>query len=435
MSPTSNPSVRGFFTLHHNSPISVRDGECIVQEAPHNQLPTCPTPSSHAASPQTLRKKCAMLDLHDRINSTDRIKSRFSGFDHALKEVNDKLPPPQVVSSSPLPLTKRQPSGFIPDQETQNEISRRFASLATEYISRGPQFLEEQARNAKESTQYQVTGLFTSVCITDPKLRGNPIKFRSKDFALGSSGLEVADCHFLNIPHGYTSGCTICVEMDAHQQLRFVLLLWDPLLHVESGDTKAILASQTDISDVVHQLAVEDALQTGSTDSAEWMPEDWLKLAVLEGALPHSQEPPISHALGQPSQVMQRFLSFLHQMVCLHSCFMVVKPDQTGGGGSTSKIVVERRSTSLVSPQLFDSPLKSQLLEAIRSPRLDRLDMRQMNTSTEKTRYQEAQEAVIFITVPVSDRAANPDMAAHCSVCFVLDGHARPFLTFEETWV
>lgn len=101
---------------------------------------------------------------------------------------------------------------------------------------------------------------FRNLCICDPKIAGQPIKLKSKYFALGPRGLKVSACGFINLP------------LNSSRQLRpflgiyhrphpdkspvYVLEYAAGLMSQESSSTEPIyvLACQIDITEFIKKL-------------------------------------------------------------------------------------------------------------------------------------------------------------------------------------
>lgn len=112
--------------------------------------------------------------------------------------------------------------------------------------------------------------LFTSLCITDPNIPGDPIKFHSAAFRLGPRGLKVGRCMFLNLPFGEGQDVGVDVMMDGDGRLRFLLEIAMRCVSVggrrrgrERGEM--LLASQVDVTEAVREL-VERWVDEGAED-------------------------------------------------------------------------------------------------------------------------------------------------------------------------
>ncbi|EON69441.1 hypothetical protein W97_08701 [Coniosporium apollinis CBS 100218] len=114
--------------------------------------------------------------------------------------------------------------------------------------------------------------LFTSLCITDPNIPGDPIKFHSAAFRLGPRGLKVGACMFLNLPFGEGQGVGVDVVMGGDGRLRCVLEIAMRCVSVggkrrgrESERGEMLLASQVDVTEAVWGL-VERWVDEGAED-------------------------------------------------------------------------------------------------------------------------------------------------------------------------
>jgi hypothetical protein len=307
----------------------------------------------------------------------------------------------------------------------ENDVCKTFANLATRYFGLGPMYLEAQAEKVAEYGPFEpiearISKFFDSVCITDHKA-GNPIRLRSKNFALGSAGLAVGACKFLNLPNGYLAGCTIWTEEDAAGMSRFVLLLWDPLLSVESGATKAIVASQLDITEVIRELALQEHLQNSVTDSQHiskrWSGGDWLDFAGAEDptdALSNCS----SEQLPPPGPSLRRFLAFIHRLVTLHTSKIVFIPVKSKSNTQVEQ-AMEHWTPRLVSPNLFG--MTSVQLHTLEATRLNISQSMDNHVSFQSELYLEDQIKRPIYGVPVSEGLETNKGQLEWCVCFVTD--------------
>lgn len=100
--------------------------------------------------------------------------------------------------------------------------------------------------------------LFASLCVTDPKSMGNPIKLRSSHFRLNSRGLRVGGCDFLNWPRRANDGCVLSIEPGKDGRPRFWLEFALPMLEQYEGGQVYVLTAQIDVTEIIRQLAISE---------------------------------------------------------------------------------------------------------------------------------------------------------------------------------
>lgn len=105
------------------------------------------------------------------------------------------------------------------------------------------------------NSRFELPEIFRSVCICDPKTRGNPIQFRSRHFVIGPRSLKTGDCQFLNLPttEQHDSFNLTC-RQGADGRPQFVLEYAGGLISHENGTVAWILASQMDVTDMMRSL-------------------------------------------------------------------------------------------------------------------------------------------------------------------------------------
>lgn len=97
--------------------------------------------------------------------------------------------------------------------------------------------------------------LYRSLALCNLQIPGLPIHSRSKYFSIGPRGLRVAKCEFLNLAPGHDSDCfTLSCRHAADGKPLFVLEYAMPLVSVEDGTRKWVLAVQMDFTGVVSTL-------------------------------------------------------------------------------------------------------------------------------------------------------------------------------------
>lgn len=105
--------------------------------------------------------------------------------------------------------------------------------------------------------------MFRSLCLCDPKINGYPIQMRSKFFTLGPRGLRVGACEFLNLPNADSDDCFL--ELSPRPSVdgrpRFVLEYATTLISEESALPTYVLASQTDVTQAIQEVAATVMLE------------------------------------------------------------------------------------------------------------------------------------------------------------------------------
>jgi hypothetical protein len=437
-------SLKKAISLHRQRGFAVPSA--INSESVHNAIAR-PSQSSwdSTASSTTLAE---LVDFQDRLSSHG-LKNQTELVDRERTNDTQSLQPEQIQTArgvrpddegrSKISLNFALNQKLIfqrqsLSKEELNNISIRFANTATDYLRLGHMYLQAQVKeegteiNAPEKLFHPwASRMFGSVCITD-SCAGNPIRLRSKDFALGSAGLVVGACDFLNLPGGCESGCTIWTHTNDAGVSRFVLLLWTPLLGIRSGHTKAIVASQTDITKVVQDLAMQELWQNVDTrqtskDSEGWTHGDWLDLASAE-SVDVGNHSRFSDRLAPPGRLLRRFLSFVHRLVSLHSSYIVFVP-----AGANHHQSVEPR-TPVWSPRLISHNLyrkkPAQLQHTPKSVR------HSISCSMEKgipfqSKYPLGKDVMALYGMPVSDGRVVQQEQLNWCVCFLVNSHHEDY--------
>jgi hypothetical protein len=163
--------------------------------------------------------------------------------------------------------------------------------------------------------------LFTRICVCDINLQGDPIHLSSAAFELGSAGLEIGACSYLNLStaDGYAGNkrAILRTEYDVvARQARYIVHLASPLVD-EGVRTRYTLVSQVDVTNPLRRLALQE---TG--DPAALRGEQGESVAV--------------------SSQMRRLLSFLYWLGAFHSnavCFTRTPtfPTPTKGKGNEGR--------------------------------------------------------------------------------------------------
>jgi len=173
--------------------------------------------------------------------------------------------------------------------------------------------------------------LFNSVCICDPKISGYPIQQHSENFKLGSRGLQVGACKFLNLPYGYLDSCHLFTEADSTGKLKFVLEYTGNLIGFKDGPTEYVLVAKMDMTPTIRKLALKILnanlscwSEMPTTDLDESI--DWLEAAQDDPA-PSPSRPhiPIPLPLLQEFSELVKDLRFFH-----HDSFTLIEDTLTG---------------------------------------------------------------------------------------------------------
>lgn len=96
---------------------------------------------------------------------------------------------------------------------------------------------------------------FNSLCISDPKLKGGPVRLKSCNFLPGPESLKVGDCHFLNTQVSKINNCCLTSRPDSKGQTQYILQYVTNLTGHECDTPAFTLASQMDVTNTLHQLA------------------------------------------------------------------------------------------------------------------------------------------------------------------------------------
>lgn len=192
--------------------------------------------------------------------------------------------------------------------------------------------------HTSDQINFAYPDLFDSLCICDPKITGYPIQLQTANFTLGSRGMQVGACKFLNLPHGEHDTCNIYSEPDSFGSVKFVLEYTGNLVRYKNCATDYILISKMDITAAVHVLA-SSAVAAGFCSStvpmnfkASSISINWLQAAEeldAEALLTNLGFPdnrfPLSPALLHEFNEVVKDIHFFHR-----DCFTLCSDPVTG---------------------------------------------------------------------------------------------------------
>ncbi|KAF2493586.1 hypothetical protein BU16DRAFT_84036 [Lophium mytilinum] len=110
--------------------------------------------------------------------------------------------------------------------------------------------------------------LFSSLCVAETSIMGNPIKFHSEAFRLGPRGLRVGGCMFLNRPSSRGEEFRLETTVRDHARPGFVLEWCTELWQANKTDSALLLCSQLDMTESIRSLAVQKAARTSGAPIA-----------------------------------------------------------------------------------------------------------------------------------------------------------------------
>jgi hypothetical protein len=162
----------------------------------------------------------------------------------------------------------------------------------------------DEAHNpySPEYFQPHLTKLFTRCCLCDINIQGDPIKLASSTFELGSAGLEIGACRYLNLPSHSGHSTVLRTEFDIiTRQTKLVVHYCTPLCNEETLKKQYTLVSQIDVTDALRRLALQELNQKSASPSSSG-----------------------NSSYNAVSSQMRRFLSFIYWLGAYHSnaiCF------------------------------------------------------------------------------------------------------------------
>ncbi|KAF2405109.1 hypothetical protein EJ06DRAFT_552548 [Trichodelitschia bisporula] len=245
--------------------------------------------------------------------------------------------PPRHATPAPLPERAISPPRLPMPTHKVDLLSLAFASRAQTHLSLSPSTFTPQP----PSTSHPLTlhspirayiAPLRAVALADPKLPGQPLKYASGNFRLPDAGLRLGSCAFLNLPPK-DEGRELRVEVDRDGHPRFVFTVWRECRDgPETGRAvRFVLAGQTDVSDAIRQLAVQEHwIDVMSPEKGrKWRSEyagsvDWPGVGA-------DGDSPASESGDGPSPQAVRFVLFLRELERLHERAFVLAPAPEGG--------------------------------------------------------------------------------------------------------
>jgi len=174
--------------------------------------------------------------------------------------------------------------------------------------------------------------LFNSVCICDPKISGYPIQQHSAKFDLGSRGLTVGACRFLNLPYSYLDSCNLFTEADSTGKLKFILEYAGNLVSSKDGPTEYVIVAKMDMTPTIRKLGLKvvnagfsswSSMPTSDLDSSI----DWLEAAQENPTPPPSSDP----AIVIPPPILHEFAELIKDLRFFHrDCFTLLENPISG---------------------------------------------------------------------------------------------------------
>ncbi|KAF2808187.1 uncharacterized protein BDZ99DRAFT_534120 [Mytilinidion resinicola] len=119
--------------------------------------------------------------------------------------------------------------------------------------------LSNSSKPSNQSDFLVLDEIFSSLCIAETSVMGNPIKVYSEAFRLGPRGLRVGDCMFLNRPSLGGEEFSLETMLRDHVRPGFVLEWCTELLQANKSGSALLLCSQLDITESFQSLAVQKA--------------------------------------------------------------------------------------------------------------------------------------------------------------------------------
>ncbi|KAK4963759.1 hypothetical protein LTR28_004431 [Elasticomyces elasticus] len=199
--------------------------------------------------------------------------------------------------------------------------------------------------------------LFDSLCLTDPAIAGQPIRYASKDFCADANTLRVGMCTFLNLPFAASKGAGLSIRPASvkNGSRRVVLELANPVIDPRNGRCAFHLCASLDLTRAFKIVALaEIARKTGVGVSSETghklsMPhveigEECVDWCALAGEL--QERATASHAVHsytagnrspdstnqETSDSVVQLLDSIAQIKALHRNFVVITRSRSKTG-------------------------------------------------------------------------------------------------------
>lgn len=122
--------------------------------------------------------------------------------------------------------------------------------------------------------------LFKNLALTDPNVSGQPIRYISTSFQLGSNNLKVGCCTFLNLPYGANVECGLRIESnqlesnvdrkDKDSRQSVLLQIVQSVVNARTGKPAWLLCAETNVSGgFTPEVRAELAAKSGRCYSSE----------------------------------------------------------------------------------------------------------------------------------------------------------------------
>lgn len=170
--------------------------------------------------------------------------------------------PPSLSSGTSKSSTASLPGASLANYTgTIDHIKRRSREISLE--TRGVEPRQNQGKERVPSLP--LPPLFESIALTDPKVYGQPIRYTSPSFELGTNVLKVGSCTFLNLPYSANVECGLRTESKpsllgnrkqagnatgvdyTNQQVRLQIV--QRAVHARTGHPAMLLCAETDVSE------------------------------------------------------------------------------------------------------------------------------------------------------------------------------------------
>lgn len=256
----------------------------ISSRQPHSTMPPKRNPIAISGQQDVQAHLLSTPSSHTQNNARTSSKSKKANVSTPKKTRRDSMftPSPDSQASSNKGTTSpskgknvrfvmpeseiNQPSpSSSPSKPTPSMAANPFFDDLCLDIARAPAILQIlHSPNSKPSSPLSTASvrnilaplgrIYRSLSLSDPRLTGHPIRYRSTHFSLSPRGLRVGDCEFLNLPPGEGVNLTTRAGVDGRPVfvLEFVAAMYD----VEHGGVVWIAASQVEVTEWVRGVAV-----------------------------------------------------------------------------------------------------------------------------------------------------------------------------------
>ncbi|KAK4997679.1 hypothetical protein LTR66_002942 [Elasticomyces elasticus] len=203
----------------------------------------------------------------------------------------------------------------------------------------------------------QLPELFDSLCLTDPAIVGQPIRYASKNFCADTNTLRVGMCTFLNLPFAASEGAGLSVRPAAVKNggRRTILELADPVIDPRNGRCVFHLCASLDLTRAFKIVALTEFARNTRVDiSPETDPKpslphvesgeecvDWCALAGELQKRATASQAVHSYTAGngspgssnqETSDSVAQLLNSIEQIKALHRDFVVITRSRSENG-------------------------------------------------------------------------------------------------------